>query len=529
MSGILTRMRRKFAKPKQKANVNLDNIAKSLSLRKAVGHVYDPTFVDQHAHLVQYFFILGPREPESEESSLLFAYPSHKFSYTPSDFSGISHLCFPTGIPKVPSKGNIVHQFVFGLNDGGTLVFGICSHVKLPPDVAKHLNGVEETAVFCFCSVTTMPMLATHFNFHEFFIGLFLGTLTENCKSSILIPENVLIDEFRQCEELTRSRYSQFDPQLKLNDENPLFASVMPVDLHSDFSKALSFYFRIHVDAKNPGLYTIYGDHQLYVSKQNETIIEIARHCFDVLFSCLSEENVIRFYRAILLEQKILIISEDLNKLTFCALAALPLILPMTYKCPFQPLMPDDDSFLDYLDSPVPFIFGALRTKKLINAFKQLSADITVVKLDENKIEYPLDIPRLPNPRELKEGLKNKIHDMKATPPKESDPKANEFWQERINNLMAVELKRQIKLKYSFTPMDCECILEKFQDYTSQFVNKRRLEKCRVRDTTNEDSPVIGFFKELYMIDVDESDEEFYSTLADTQTFSYYCQELFKT
>ncbi|KAH0791543.1 uDENN domain containing protein [Histomonas meleagridis] len=527
-------MKRKFGKPtptKQgKANVNLDNIAKSLSFRKAVGHVYDPTNVDTHAHLVQYFFILGPLKKGDKEPTLFFTYPSHKFTFTPSEFTGISHLCFPTNIPDPNdpklTQGDIVHQFVFGLNDAGTLIFGICSHVRLPPNAAKLLNGVEETAVFCFCSVTTMPMLATHFNFHEFFIGLLLGTLNENCKSSILIPENVLIDEFHQCEEQTRNIYSQFDPQLTLNSANPLFASYMPIDIQSDFSKALNFYFRIHVDANNPGLYTLYGEHQLYVSKQNETIIEIARHCFDVLFSCLSEENVVRFYRAVLLEQKILLVSEDLNKLTFCALAALPLILPMTYKCPFQPLVPDDDSFLDYLDSPVPFIFGALITEKLKSI--QLSPDITIVRLDENKIEYPLDTPHLPNPKELREGLKAKIHEMKATPPKKSDPKAKEFWEERVNNLMAVQLKRQIKLKYSFSPMNCECILEKFQNYTSQFVNKQRLEKCRVRDTTNEDNPVIGFFKELYMIDVDEHDAEFYSTLADTQTFSFYCQELFK-
>lgn len=509
---------------------NLDAISKNLtkSYENAFSSFsFDPKLADAYNHLVKSFFVLGPTKGKNDEPSLLFAYPSYKFPIE--KISLIQKYCFPLGanVPFKDKDEDLINQFVFSWMEGSKdLLFGICSHIKLTPEESSFLTDYDKPGVYCICTMTTMPMLAVHFNYHEFLIDILKQKVSKfEGYSTILISDDVLTNEFLNYKTETFEKYRKF-PMLKFDDD-PLFVMYNSKEFPVLLRKALNFYLRIKVDNDNPGLYTLTNDCSLYVSKLNEARIEIARHCFDVLFSCLNEENVVLYYRAIILGQKILVVSKDIRKISFCVLAALPLILPMTYKFQIQPLIPDDEHIMGFLESPTPFIFGAVITPILLH---QVLEDIIVVKLDENKIDFPinLNLPHLPDGKELRDDLKNMIHNWKATPPKESDTvKANAFWNDRISNLMPVRLKRQMKLKYSFTPIDSECILEKFQNFTNKFVERKRIEKCRVRDLSNENEIAYAFLKEVYLLDVPDNELDFYNGIIETQTFACYYQEIF--
>lgn len=117
---------------------------------------------------------------------------------------------------------------------------------------------------------------------------------------------------------------------------------------------------------------------------------DVDDECFQILFQCLSAENLVFVVCSILLEQRILLHSEDLNVLHKCAEALISLLFPLCWQHVYVPLLPVQ--LLEYLSAPVPFIMG-VHTSALASheGIESLPSSV-VVHLDYNNVAPPMEV-----------------------------------------------------------------------------------------------------------------------------------------
>jgi hypothetical protein len=502
---MLQRIRRKIGKRKERrveTTVDLDASARSTCYD--IGHAFDPS--KEIDHFLNFFMILGTH---NAIPSLLFVYPAHRFPYSSELFKRILLFCYPNGVgvPGHLAGERIINQFVFGINDATSLIFGICSHVSLRNSEQSFLGAHSQNGIYCFCSMTTLPLLGTHFKYHELLLDYLLHRISE----APAFPPGT--EPERLCEAIEID-FSAFEPPLLLHPEDAAFVAYDTARLTIEFRRAIEFYFRLSVDDVE-GRFPLPGNRHIEVPKREDAVRELARYGFDILFSHLSLDNVVRVFRSVLLEQKILFVGSDISVVTLCTLAALPLALPMTYRAALLPFLPDQDDFLAFLDSPVPFCFGVLSSDRLQRYC--LSPDITVVCLDEHRVVYPEDIPHLPKAGELRASLKELLKTMTIDLPRRPDQVA-EFWALRECS----HVKKRLRLKYLFAPPEATRLLDVFTKFVQEFVKEEKICGSRVRDTTDQANPRVGFVKEVYMIGISPTDTDFFDHFVQTQAFVAY-------
>jgi hypothetical protein len=356
--------------------------------------------------------------------------------------------------------------------------------------------------------MTTLPHLGTHFRFHEFLIDLIFGEVPDAPESdSAAGPPQPPPD---------RVDFGQFHPPLKLFPDDPGFAVYDPTKLTGQFRTLFSRYASLLPQERDITTFELTPTREMVIPPRTEAVPDLARCGFDLLFSRLGCEHVVRVIRSILLEQKVLFVSADVGIASLCTLAALPLALPMTFKTALLPFLPDDDDFLAFLDSPVPYCFGVLHSARLARC--QIGPDVTVVDLDLGKVTYPEDIPHLPRARELRAEINSLINEllrgMALELPKQPDA-LEEFWSKRE----CPEIKKRLKLRFPFDPGDATRILDTVTRFVTEFVKEETLCGCRVRDTTDPANPKVGFIKEVYLIGATPSEADFFEQFVQTQTF----------
>ena len=112
--------------------------------------------------------------------------------------------------------------------------------------------------------------------------------------------------------------------------------------------------------------------------------------CFQTLLDCLSAENLVFVVCSVLLEQRVLLHSEDLDVLNKCGEALIALLFPLCWQHVYVPLLPAQ--LLEYLSAPVPFIMG-VHTSALASqeGIESLPSSV-VVHLDYNKVAPPMEV-----------------------------------------------------------------------------------------------------------------------------------------
>ena len=105
-----------------------------------------------------------------------------------------------------------------------------------------------------------------------------------------------------------------------------------------------------------------------------------------LLFECLDTDNALRVIEAVLLEQRILLLSSKLSALAVVAETLLHLIFPLRWPHVYIPLLPR--SLIDFLFAPMPFIIGMHHSYVKNQLTGELMSDIIVVDLDHNKVSH---------------------------------------------------------------------------------------------------------------------------------------------
>ena len=99
------------------------------------------------------------------------------------------------------------------------------------------------------------------------------------------------------------------------------------------------------------------------------------------LFACLDLNNVLKAFKAILLERNVVLMSHYEDRLTDCSLSLMGLLYPFKWRLVYVPVLPS--SWVDYMSSPVSFVMGAL-TECKDEVFVRCSGDELIIDLDSN-------------------------------------------------------------------------------------------------------------------------------------------------
>lgn len=106
----------------------------------------------------------------------------------------------------------------------------------------------------------------------------------------------------------------------------------------------------------------------------------------------MDSEQVIEIVLALLLEKKVLLISDHKALLTHAAIALLSFLFPLCWKHVLIPILPK--GMTDVLDAPVPFLIGI--DSIIIRDF-EIPTEVNTVNLDNGNITLRDPKPKMPN------------------------------------------------------------------------------------------------------------------------------------
>jgi len=89
-------------------------------------------------------------------------------------------------------------------------------------------------------------------------------------------------------------------------------------------------------------------------------VIQIDAFDAESLLLRLSAANIMFTYSSILVERRIIFISENPSILSGCVQAALAMIFPLSWQHIYVPVLPP--SLLNYVCAPMPYIVGVIKS-----------------------------------------------------------------------------------------------------------------------------------------------------------------------
>lgn len=109
--------------------------------------------------------------------------------------------------------------------------------------------------------------------------------------------------------------------------------------------------------------------------------------CYESLLNALSVKNIIKVVGALLQEQRILLVSTQMDTLTLCAEAFISLLYPFKWMHPLVPLLPT--ALIEYLEAPTPYLMGVQKHVYDTDDCQQALEGVIVVQLDYDKVTIP--------------------------------------------------------------------------------------------------------------------------------------------
>ncbi|GMT36816.1 hypothetical protein PFISCL1PPCAC_28113 [Pristionchus fissidentatus] len=134
------------------------------------------------------------------------------------------------------------------------------------------------------------------------------------------------------------------------------------------------------------------GDQRLSVRAATNRMVPVSDGCVALLARSLGIHGLILCMRAVLSEQKVLLISSHMRMLSAASWAINSLLYPFEYSFTQITILPSH--LLEYLESPTPFLMGIMR-----DAYDpEEISETVIVDLDTGRIEIPpeVSVPNLP-------------------------------------------------------------------------------------------------------------------------------------
>eukprot|EP01119_Soliformovum_irregulare_P017830 TRINITY_DN5357_c0_g1_i1.p2 TRINITY_DN5357_c0_g1~~TRINITY_DN5357_c0_g1_i1.p2 ORF type:complete len:578 (-),score=183.77 TRINITY_DN5357_c0_g1_i1:70-1803(-) len=348
--------------------------------------------------LFEHFLVVGlptdtvsrarPNRPEKCQPQVLFQYPPNEEKPLKHDF--VANFCFPRGIEVVchertKSASDQLElmfgqfskvegtdsSFIFLISGEENILYGVCvlqpelitdysSFVAAPPTLTS--RGVcDFFAPRCYCFLSRFPFFSVHF---EVLYSI-----------------------------LARNRLRRISLAVGVQDEEKKGESEI------DLVKA---YYQKEVPTESNGLkFNLPGELRSleFVCPPGDEDRQMAEWGLVTLFKLLSLKNIMTLFTCVMLEKSIIFFSHDVGLLSACTLSIIPLLRPYVFQGPFIPVLPEE--FLEFLESPVPYVIGATHLPEDL-----IREDKVIVDIDNDTITLPTtEISKLPEQKKLMSSL----------------------------------------------------------------------------------------------------------------------------
>ncbi|KAK0176399.1 hypothetical protein PV328_000542 [Microctonus aethiopoides] len=127
------------------------------------------------------------------------------------------------------------------------------------------------------------------------------------------------------------------------------------------------------------------------------------------LFDAVSNKLLIFLFGSLLLERRVVLISENLSKLSSCVEALQSLLYPFIWPHTFIPVLPDIPELSEILHAPLPFVIGILKAKNSVNTQVNSVQDGMVVDIDTSKIICSVGDESTILPSRLQKGIRSAL------------------------------------------------------------------------------------------------------------------------
>lgn len=479
--------------------------------------------------MFEQFFIIGA-PPEYEgipKPSILVSYPTQtQHSRQVEEVDLITSFCFPIGFPKVPPAHKnkaIINEYMFCLVEGSSKVYGIAVVFNASE---RSFFASEKSCdyPFALCMLTSTPFLTSHFEFLTYMALLLSFHIKPFPHTS---SKDVMTSFFK----------AHMPPGLVKDEENPSLAVLSGIKGTKEIVEELDFYYSLptSLDAANLQTGQTYPIIKLS-SKMNLAIPihfpeeeNLAHASFNVLFSVLTIDQILKIYTAVLCEEHVVFVSEKMNRMTMCIMGIISLLKGFDpIATIILPVLPYQERFLDFFDSPCPYIVGT--------TIPNNRYDI-LINLDKKTITEKVKCPQLPYYNDLKakiESIFKREVDTIKVPPKRianqngemiPNPEYMRFYVECDPYLSPYHFTTLIDTTYLMPTPICDEILNVFANHLPKILEDP-IKLCLVTDATDRTNPITVFNKDIFFSQIPKKDNEFFQRFMQTQIWDVFCDSL---
>lgn len=458
------------------------------------------------------FLILGidTSREDNPKPCILSMFPSRPVKFSDSEMKDIINFCYPQGFKQIPissplrnskasaESSSILTGFVFYLQ-GKERLYGVVLHIRIPNDSKSFVGDkFDRSYPFGLCVISKYPDISSHFQF--------LSDIADAIVSDVKLPDrSVEVPEWLQ------NRTEKCLPSLLIHPKCPLIAVSMGVHSPRFLLPDILSYYSINFQ---PMLNT--SDYLLYPT-------------FQTLLSFFSSKDIVKIYTYILYEIYVVFTSTDMNRLSFCVLAATNLIKGLNIESKIFPVLPESDNFLPIFETPFPFIIG------YPHRFDNVDV---VIDIDKGKITENTALPKLPHSAKLIAQIDLLLSNYQAQmtiPSKTSfktllskqkvNPEFIKFTSKADQRIYPKCFRDFADTKYIVNPRIIQSISKLF--YKPFVPNLADFIKMHfVTDTTIRSNPVTVFNKEMFIYHIDDKFQDFMKYFSNTQMFQQFVEKL---
>lgn len=367
------------------------DMEKEISHRKMLGSLTSGKHFSE-VRIADQFFLFGipPNIKKQGQTSILVAFPSFqqpsipitnvlKLSY-PNPETSSSSSKFKFSLSDTPAnESGVIDEFVFQFKARSTIMYGACVHIQ-PSRANKTMSNPfyssENTkkCKFCFCIISRIPIFNVHFTFLHYLISI--SNLTSKPKKQKTTTINKQSD-------------SLFDGL----EVNGLFGQFPQLQIPEEFRSAITDHFTKTVYSPPVKLPPNYIIHFPPPTAPIQKLILYSS--LDNLFSILPVPDIIELLTALILDAQVIVIGTSMHEVSMTVYGLFSLLTPFNYCGTVMSILPNDEDYLNLLNSPTPYIYGMPNIAKLRNI--SFLESTYIVNLDKRKKSASNYYPKYPN------------------------------------------------------------------------------------------------------------------------------------
>lgn len=343
-----------------------------------------------------------PPLDRSYKSKTLAHYPVH-VSWNPFDSYGTCMLSLPQGLKFRTQKHDITPRFhsFASTRDDGKRCYGF-SYVFYEETRNENICTAMQTLQSMYITELSSSQgslrrqdnisrsLPRHFRLGDDEKSSSAASFYDIQKDTLFVTKSItLICQFpyaHVAEVFLTNLYKCLprSPGARLSLESYIYNILYDIKV-PDYGKSI----RIYLPPEQPNQSPI----NTIVQRPKITELPLLDFPLRLLFSFLSVECIIELFTCVLLENQVLLKSEDFQKLTIVAECITSLLFPFEWPHVYAPILPT--ALHHFLDAPVPFVMG-LHSENLDDSVQQ-KVGLCYVDLDNKTIQLPEELPTFPH------------------------------------------------------------------------------------------------------------------------------------